>query len=363
MLNLSTLSYRHCRQFRTRGVGEGLHVAVSPCLHGIKKALAGTSAYVAYEGWGLPAYARVGAVYAGIRELDQMTSQSGKEKRPPRMVTRLAQVFPVPTSANQTVLLVCVTSNFIIPSANSMGYYFDKNICSHVHNGGRKMEQRICGAKTRSGHPCKNAPMANGRCKFHGGMSTGPKDREKHRRSMLGKQNALKHGFFAKLLTEEDLALVAEIVQKDPTEILWENIVIQYVAIIKAQRLMRVRNQEDHSDFAVEEVETQTRDGKTVHKTVRKERQWAWDKHAQFLQVQSRAMAALESMLARYEQMCDQLRVQRQELEVEKLRAEIERMKNGGTTGEIEAWIDGVMKAAEKRRLQRDQVPSWGTNL
>ncbi len=27
----------------------------------------------------------------------------------------------------------------------------------------------ICGAKTRSGHPCKNAPMANGRCRMHGG--------------------------------------------------------------------------------------------------------------------------------------------------------------------------------------------------
>lgn len=28
-----------------------------------------------------------------------------------------------------------------------------------------------CGAKTRSGAPCKRAPMANGRCKLHGGAS------------------------------------------------------------------------------------------------------------------------------------------------------------------------------------------------
>jgi hypothetical protein len=29
----------------------------------------------------------------------------------------------------------------------------------------------ICGAKTRSGQPCRSAPMANGRCRMHGGTS------------------------------------------------------------------------------------------------------------------------------------------------------------------------------------------------
>ena len=44
-----------------------------------------------------------------------------------------------------------------------------------------------CGAKTRSGLPCKAPAMKNGRCKFHGGKSTGPPK---------GNQNALKHGFY-----------------------------------------------------------------------------------------------------------------------------------------------------------------------
>ena len=36
---------------------------------------------------------------------------------------------------------------------------------------------RTCGAKTkRSGQPCKSGAIyTNGRCKFHGGLSTGPK--------------------------------------------------------------------------------------------------------------------------------------------------------------------------------------------
>ena len=30
-----------------------------------------------------------------------------------------------------------------------------------------------CGAKCRTGQPCKNASMKNGRCRMHGGKSTG----------------------------------------------------------------------------------------------------------------------------------------------------------------------------------------------
>ncbi len=30
-----------------------------------------------------------------------------------------------------------------------------------------------CGARTRGGSPCRNLPMRNGRCRMHGGASTG----------------------------------------------------------------------------------------------------------------------------------------------------------------------------------------------
>ena len=46
-----------------------------------------------------------------------------------------------------------------------------------------------CGAKARSGTPCKSPAMANGRCRLHGGKSTGPPKKN---------QNALKHGFYTK---------------------------------------------------------------------------------------------------------------------------------------------------------------------
>lgn len=40
-----------------------------------------------------------------------------------------------------------------------------------------------CGAKTRAGTPCKLTSLyGNGRCKFHGGLSTGPTTDEGKRR-------------------------------------------------------------------------------------------------------------------------------------------------------------------------------------
>jgi hypothetical protein len=45
-----------------------------------------------------------------------------------------------------------------------------------------------CGAKTRSGRPCRNVRFYDTkRCKYHGGLSTGPKDPTK----LNGNKNAI----------------------------------------------------------------------------------------------------------------------------------------------------------------------------
>ena len=36
----------------------------------------------------------------------------------------------------------------------------------------------ICGARNRRGLPCGKPPLPNGRCRFHGGLSTGPRTPE-----------------------------------------------------------------------------------------------------------------------------------------------------------------------------------------
>lgn len=44
-------------------------------------------------------------------------------------------------------------------------------------------DPRLCNAKTRSGRPCRSLALPSGRCRWHGGMSSGPKTREGRARS------------------------------------------------------------------------------------------------------------------------------------------------------------------------------------
>jgi hypothetical protein len=48
-----------------------------------------------------------------------------------------------------------------------------------------------CGARTRKGTPCRQPAMPNGRCKMHGGKSTGPRTPEGLGRS---RRSNWKHG-------------------------------------------------------------------------------------------------------------------------------------------------------------------------
>lgn len=61
-----------------------------------------------------------------------------------------------------------------------------------------------CGAKTRSGKPCQSKAMANGRCRMHGGRSSGPRCQD-------GNTNAAKPGsLYSKFLSEEEQGLSLE---------------------------------------------------------------------------------------------------------------------------------------------------------
>ncbi len=49
----------------------------------------------------------------------------------------------------------------------------------------RRFDLTRCGAKTRAGHPCRRTALRNGRCRNHGGLSTGPRTPECHLRALL----------------------------------------------------------------------------------------------------------------------------------------------------------------------------------
>ncbi|MES5957570.1 phage terminase small subunit [Bacillus fungorum] len=109
----------------------------------------------------------------------------------------------------------------------------------------------------------------------------------------LQNDNAVTHGFFRKHFPEDVADLAAEIMEKNPIDMLWENITIQYTAIIRAQRLMFVKDQEDTS----REIKKETDMGTEY------EIQFAWDKHANFLNAQSRAMSTLSSLIRDFDKL------------------------------------------------------------
>lgn len=71
-----------------------------------------------------------------------------------------------------------------------------------------------CNAKTRSGSKCKAYPMANGRCRMHGGPSKGPKTEEGLRRSQMANY---KHGRYSKIesLIRRNLSDILKMLQSN----------------------------------------------------------------------------------------------------------------------------------------------------
>lgn len=177
--------------------------------------------------------------------------------------------------------------------------------------------RKKCGAKTRNGGTCKNWAMANGRCRMHGGKSTGPPKNN---------QNAKKHGFFSKYIPEETLEIMGMLEEKSPEDLIWDQIMIQYAAIIRAQKIMFV----DDKNEIVKELkrERETENGIEVEY----EFQFAWDRHATFLNAQSRAMSELRSLIKQFNELAHdnderKLKLQLMQANIDKANAEIEKIK------------------------------------
>lgn len=137
-------------------------------------------------------------------------------------------------------------------------------------------------------------------------------------------KNAEKFGFFSKYLPEETINIMDEIIVKDPLDILWEQITIQYTAIIRAQRIMYVESKEEMIKELKKEEYTSDGDSKLEY-----EFQFAWDRQAIFLNAQSRAMGELRSLIKQYDSMLNSnwsLATEEQKLRIEKLKGEVKKI-------------------------------------
>ncbi|SCI51117.1 Uncharacterized conserved protein [uncultured Clostridium sp.] len=165
---------------------------------------------------------------------------------------------------------------------------------------------------------------------------------KKKRGAPIGNKNAEKFGFFSKHLPKETLDLVKEISEKNQLDILWEQITIQYAAIIRAQQIMYVENKEEMIK------ELKKHETNELGEKIEYEFQFAWDRQATFLNAQSRAMGELRSLIKQYDSMLNSnwdLATEEQKLRIDKLKGEVSKLSDNNKDTDITIK---VVRASEK---------------
>lgn len=176
-------------------------------------------------------------------------------------------------------------------------------------------------------------------------------------KNQFAKRNsaAVTHGLFAKYLPDETMEIMNTMQQVTPLDILWLNIQMQFASIMRAQQIMHVTGKDDltkelkKSKFDI----INTDDGlKQIPTEEEFELQFAWDKQANFLNSQSRAMGELRSMLKQFYELADYddmrlLEIERMQVAIDKTKAEIAKVSSEDENSSIDDWITAMGEVDE----------------
>ncbi|EKN67481.1 phage terminase small subunit [Schinkia azotoformans] len=153
-------------------------------------------------------------------------------------------------------------------------------------------------------------------------------------------QNAVTHGFFSKFLPVETLEIMESMNKRSPADLIWDQIQIQYAAIIRAQQIMFVQSKDEMikelKKAKYEYFELPKDQGGGFEKQITEEEyefQFAWDRHATFLNAQSRAMSELRSLIKQFNEMAHEdderrLKLEQMQLNIEKTKAEVDKISS-----------------------------------
>lgn len=129
-----------------------------------------------------------------------------------------------------------------------------------------------------------------------------------------GNTNAIKHGLFAKYLPQEVYEIAQEISDKQPIDILWENITLTYATLLHAQRILHVQDIEDTTSLV-----TSTAKGGVGY-----EHHTSWDKQSRAITAIARAQAELRGMIKTYDELTrSPLVTEEQRLRIDNLKAQL----------------------------------------
>ena len=172
-----------------------------------------------------------------------------------------------------------------------------------------------------------------------------------------GNKKAEKYGFFSKYLPEETREIFSAIDQADPLDLLWHQIQLAYAAIIRAQRIAYVKDQQDKTIEKIEEKE-----GNVIGE--KWEVQQAWDKQSNFLKAQARAQGELRSMIKQYDEMLHknwEAASEEQRVRIAQMKAQTERLSVDPTDGDedgVEIINDADEKAGQNISDRNTEVSS-----
>ena len=130
-----------------------------------------------------------------------------------------------------------------------------------------------------------------------------------------GNTNALKHGLFAKYLPQEVYEIAQELSEKQPIDILWENITLTYANLLHAQRILYVQDVDDTTSVL---IATTAKGGASY------EIHTSWDKQGKALAAMARAQTELRGMIKTYDELTrSPLVTEEQRLRIENLKAQL----------------------------------------
>jgi Uncharacterized conserved protein len=167
-----------------------------------------------------------------------------------------------------------------------------------------------------------------------------------------GNANAVKHGMYRKFMPqdEEFLEVYDLAAEEDPLEMLWRSIVTQFAAIIRAQKLMFVRDQDD-----ITKVLKKERQGPRFT-----EREWEfqfpWDRYASYLKAQAAAISALNSSIRQFLNAAPESDERRTKIEL--MRAQIDKVK--AETKAINGPTDDIGDDGFLEALKGKAAEVWG---
>lgn len=148
-------------------------------------------------------------------------------------------------------------------------------------------------------------------------------------------QNAMSHGLFSKWIPDETNELMDILEERDPSDIIWDNIKIQHANIIRSQKIMYVK---DENDLLRENSSSGWGEsGSDSYKVV-----YAFERQASLLQAQSRAMGTLSSLIKQFVAIADEQ--DERKIKLELMQAQVKKLKSEtkATTKETTYIIDDI---------------------